>query len=99
MVAIPKLPSEETDAICETGAYLVEVPETFWALDATGRIEVCRGLVPEPKGIEHLLPDITASDMKLSERVVGAYSARNSGLDAEDVKEWLRRLDEAQRVA
>ena len=99
VVAVPTLPAEATDAICDGGAYLIEVPDTFWALDATGRIEFCRGLVPKPKGIAHLLPGTTAKDMKLSDRVVGAYSARNSGLDENDVEEWLRSLDAAQQVA
>ncbi len=99
VVAVPKLPAAETDLICEEDVYVIEVPDTFWAQDAAGRIAACRELVVEPQGVDHLLPSETAEDMRLTDRVVGQYSGRNPDLDEQDVEEWRFRVFGADRVA
>lgn len=99
VVAIPNLSAAEIDLICEQGAYVIKVPEVFWAQDAAGRIATCRGLIARPRGVDHLLPGITADEMKLCDRVAGQYSGRNRDLDEADVEEWRHRVFETARVA
>ncbi|GAB6842673.1 hypothetical protein HNR00_003256 [Methylorubrum rhodinum] len=99
VLAISKPKAEEIDLICDQDAHVVAVPETFWAQDAAGRVGTCRGLIAQPSGVDHLLPGITADEMRLCDRVDGQYSGRNPDLDEADVEEWRHRVFETARVA